>query len=77
VVAAGGVLEQDRHLGLELVKALRQRTRPSSRSPPSVTWPPWTITPAAPTAAAPAQVSASSLRDGMRMRLFGEARLIP
>jgi hypothetical protein len=23
------------------------------------------------------QVSASSLRDGMRMRLFGEARLIP
>ncbi len=32
---------------------------------------------AAPTAAAPVQVSASSLRDGMRMRLFGEARLIP
>jgi hypothetical protein len=57
--------------------ALRQRTKPSSSSPPSVTWPPWTITPAAPTAAAPLQVSARSLREGMRMRLFGEARLIP
>jgi hypothetical protein len=57
--------------------ALRQRVSPSASSSPPVTWPPWTITPAAPTAAAPAQVSARSLRDGIRMRLLGEARLMP
>jgi hypothetical protein len=57
--------------------ALRQRRNPSSSLSPPVTWPPWTITPAAPITAAPSQVWASSLRDGMRTRLFADARLMP
>jgi hypothetical protein len=55
---------------------LRQRANPASGSSSAVTWPPWTITAAAPTVAAASHVCCRILRDGMRILLFGDATLI-
>ena len=57
--------------------ALRQLSYPSCRSTPAVTWPPCTIRPFAPTAAAACNCWASSFRLGIRILLLGEATLIP
>ena len=53
--------------------ALRQRRKPSASESSSVTWPPWTMTPAAPISSAASTVCWRILRDGMRIRLFGDA----
>ena len=56
VVAARGVLDQDRQreaaLSAACAKALRQLSKPTAGSSPLLTWPPCTIRPLAPTAAA-------------------------
>ena len=76
VVAAGGVLEVDGHLGLELRRAPCASARsPASRSSSAVTWPPWTMTAGAPISAAASQVCCRILRDGMRILLLGDATL--
>ena len=49
---------------------------PTAGSSSAVTWPPWTTTPRAPIAAASSTVCCSSLREGMRIRLFVEATLM-
>ena len=54
---------------------LRQLSKPTATSPLS-TCPPWTISPRAPTAAAPVACASSSLRLGMRMRLLVDATLM-
>ena len=52
---------------------LRQFAYPTDGSSLAVTCPPCTTTPSAPTAAASVTDCCSSLRDGMRMRLFADA----
>ncbi len=56
--------------------ALRQLSKPLSTSSSLSTWPPWTIRPLAPTEAAASMNCWSSLRLGMRIRLFVVATLI-
>jgi hypothetical protein len=55
---------------------LRQLSKPTSSASPLPTWPPCTITPFAPISAAPVTICWSSLRDGMRIRLFVLATLM-
>ena len=58
--------------------ALRQLSKPvrmTSGSFDLSTWPPWTISPRAPIAAAASMCCWRSLRDGMRMRLLVVATL--
>jgi hypothetical protein len=57
--------------------ALRQLLYPSAGSVSFSTWPPCTIRPLAPIAAAAASCWVSSLRLGMRIRLFVVATLMP
>ena len=62
VLAAGGVLDQHRDVGLEqLERAAASGPGPSAMS--SSAWPPWTITAAAPTSAAASQVCCRILRE--------------
>ena len=81
VVAAGGVLDQDRQrrsrrTSAAYAKVLRQLSKPTARSSPALTWPPCTIRPLAPTAAAAVAWPSSSLRLGMRIRLLSVATLM-
>ena len=61
VVAAGGVLDVDRHVGLEHVQ--RAHPAPDAVSIPSSAWPPCTITAAASSRGAPSHVCCRILRD--------------
>src|SRR5699024_6143469 len=56
--------------------ALNQFSKPTSGSSLALTWPPCTITPAAPISAAAVICCCSSLRLGIRIRLFVVATLI-
>ena len=55
--------------------ALRQLSKPFSGSSSALTWPPWTMSPFAPISAAASMCCWSSLRLGMRIRLFVVATL--
>jgi hypothetical protein len=55
--------------------ALRQLSKPIPGSSSLLTWPPCTISPLAPIAAAASTCCWSSLRDGIRMRLLVVATL--
>src|SRR5664279_4281333 len=55
---------------------LRQLSKPVAGSSAASTWPPCTISAAAPTSAARSTFCCSSLRDGIRIRLFVVATLI-
>ena len=57
--------------------ALRQLAYPSLRPVPAVTCPPCTTRPLAPIAAAASRCWLSSLRLGIRIRLFAVATLMP
>ena len=56
--------------------ALRQLSKPFAGSSALLTWPPWTIRPLAPISAAASMCCWSSLRLGIRMRLFVVATLM-
>ena len=75
MIAARGVLQVHRHVGLELSSALTHRSKPASMSLSSA-WPPCTMTAVASISAAASQVSCRILRDGMRTRLLADATLI-
>jgi hypothetical protein len=61
--------------GLYRSNVLRQLSMPTSTSSPSPTWPPCTMTAAAPIVRAASQCCSRILRLGMRILLLGEATL--